>query len=127
MQIDPPDNNEQVWNWKANRTEGQSRFAAKKESAKGYPSRVRKKGGYFQYAADFTEQELLTDAFQLYNGYHYWIWTTYDKSVPFLGGKWQKDPKLGKPKAEGGYGIDYGGPAINIYNKVQNNNPPEGW
>lgn len=125
MQLDPPDNNEEVWDWKANAKEGQSRFAKKENLATKYPSKVRRKGGAYRYATNFTRQEFLTDAFQLYNGYHYWIWVPADPNRG--GGSWQKDPNLGKPKAKGGYGRDYGGPAINIYNEVMSNRPPSDW
>jgi hypothetical protein len=127
MQLDPPDNNEEVWDWKANAKEGQSRFAKKENLATKYPSRVRKRGGVFRYATDYTQQEHLTDAFQLYNGYHYWVWIPLDRKLPSLGGRWIKDPNLGKPKSEGGYGRDYGGPAMRIYNEVVSGHPPADW
>lgn len=125
MQLDPPDNNEEVWDWKANAKEGQSRFAKKKNLATKYPSRVKEKGGAYRYATNYTQQQFLTDAFQLYNGYHYWIWVPADPNRG--GGSWQKDPNLGKPKTKGGYGGDYGGPAIKIYNEVMSHHPPSDW
>jgi len=125
MQLDPISDNEQAWDWKANIAEGQSRFEKKKTSASNHPANVRRKGGAYRYATDYTQQQFLTDAFQLYNGFHYWTWTPADPSRG--GGTWVKDPNLGKPKAEGGYGRDYGGLAIQVYNNVVNGNPPDGW
>ncbi|HUI30427.1 MAG TPA: hypothetical protein VLX91_09440 [Candidatus Acidoferrales bacterium] len=123
MQLDtPPATDEQVWNWKENRAEGQRRFAEKKGLAAAHPSKVRRRSGACRYATDFTQQEYLTEAFQLYNGYYYWIWHPRFAWAPMLGGYWEKDPNLGVR-----YGRDYGGPAIEIYNDVVNGNPPSGW
>ncbi|HEY9167694.1 MAG TPA: hypothetical protein VIS48_16190 [Candidatus Kryptonia bacterium] len=128
MQLDNPRaTDEQVWNWVENRKEGQRRFAGKKELATAHPETVRNWGGKYRYALEYTQEEELTDAFQLYNGYHYWIWAPIVKTVPSLGGHWIKDPNLGKPKAEGGYGRDYGGPAMQVYDDVVNGNPPAAW
>ena len=119
MQLDNPRaTDEQVWNWKANRAAGQALFAIKKSWATSYPSVVRSWGGVYRYASNYTQQEFLTDAFQLYNGWHYWIWKPYFKKFPFLGGYWDENPRVRR---------DYGGTAIKIYNNVQNGNPPTGW
>lgn len=116
-----------LWNWKDNLSAGKSLFAKKEVLAKAYPSKVRKRGGAYRYATNYTEQEFLTDAFQLYNGFHYWTWAPLDPKRSSLGGRWIKDPNLGKPKSEGGYGRDYGGTAMEIYKAVINGNPPAGW
>ena len=121
MQLDtPPATDEEVWNWRENIAEGKARFAQKKSVASAQPSKVKQKGGVYRFASEYTQQELLTDAFQLYNGYHYWVWNS-NKWIP-LTGYWKKDPKLGI-----NYGRDYGGPAIKIYYDVQNGNPPPDW
>jgi hypothetical protein len=118
MQVDPPSNLEQVWNWRANIAEGKARFAEKKSMAASRPSNVRSWGGKYRYASDFTQQEYLTDAFQLYNGYHYWVWVPTFQLIPSLGGHWGKNPKVVR---------DYGGTAIKIYNTVQNGGTQSGW
>jgi hypothetical protein len=120
MQLDPPTDDEQIWNWTENIAEGKGRFAEKKSMAAAHPSVVRKKGGAYRFATDYTQQQLLTDTFQLYNGWHYWIWVPADPNRG--GGAWQKDPDLGVKR-----GRDYGGPAIQTYNDVVNGNPPNDW
>lgn len=112
----PPASDEQVWNWRENTAAGQALFGIKKSLATAYPSVIRKKGGFNRFASDYTQQELLTDAFQLYNGHHYWIWVT-NKWLPFTG-FWEKNPNLTR---------DYGGAAIKIYNTVQSGGTPDGW
>lgn len=117
MQLDDPrSTDEQVWNWKANRAEGQARFAEKEGLASTYPSRVRRRGGTYRRATDFTPEQFLTDAYQLYNGFHYWVWVPGELGGG--GGAWRQNPNLPR---------NYGGQAIQIYNDVMTGNPPDGW
>jgi hypothetical protein len=120
MQVDPPSNNEQVWNWKANIEEGCSRFGDKKAWAKKYPARTRNRGGKNKYATDFNNDQWLTEAFQEYNGFNCWVWAP-NPLIPSIG-SWIKDPTLGVT-----HGKNYGGTAIKLYNDVSSGNPPKDW
>ncbi|MFA5832566.1 MAG: hypothetical protein WDA22_03710 [Bacteroidota bacterium] len=113
MQIDNPRaTDEQVWNWKANRTAGKTLFEEKKRMAAAHLRNVKKK----YPSANFTQQEQLTEEFQLYNGQYYWVWTVTDEESK--SGQWTKNSKLNR---------DYGGDAIQIYNAVTGGHPPAGW
>lgn len=119
MQLDNPRaTDEQVWNWKENRTAGAALLAEKRLLAEGYPSRVRSRGGSYVEVTDFTEEQLLTDMFQLYNGFHYWVWMPRNPRRIDSGGAWVRNPNLPR---------DYGREAIIVYRAVQNNNPPPRW
>ena len=76
----PPDNNQQIWNWRINRTEGQNRLTEKYDWGIGYPARLRSWAGTsrplcYLNVTDFTTQEKIwKEAFQLYNYNHNWRW-----------------------------------------------------
>ncbi len=117
MQIDnPPASAAQLWNWKDNLSAGTSLFAEKKATALAHPAKVRKKGAAYSNATDFSSEQMLTEAFQLYNGGYYWVWVPKDPRAG--GGSWQKRTNLLR---------DYGGQAKKYYDGVVNGNPPSNW
>jgi hypothetical protein len=145
MQLDKPRATpEQVWNWKANRDEGQRRYNEKKNLAQSYSTRINdgrtwywkdEKNNIREYndpikphwdwyphaysnATTLIDgEELLKEAFQRYNGGVYWRWVpevVWDKNSR---GKWEK-------VTTGTYGDE----AWNIYDGIVNHNTfPDGW
>ena len=98
-QLDPPSDENQLWNWKENRAEGVSRLNAKYQRALTHPDSDRAKAlrgalpiGY-QNATDFTFEKLWKETFKLYNGGYYWKWVPVDPDDPNSLGKWVELPK----------------------------------
>lgn len=123
MQLDPPDNKQQIWNWHINRAEGIERLESFYNSAIGYGQRLRNLGAsgganaYLAGATDLTtEEQIWKEAFQEYNGGNYWQWVADDKRRLNIG-KWVVR------SGTSGYGED----AWITYNDVVNGNPPQDW
>ncbi len=92
MQLDPPYSYAQEFDWRANVDGGLRMIENKRQSARGYPSRVRTNGDRWRHqpfpdATDFIEEELKMDTYQLFNGGHYYIWDNEQK-------KWIKNPYI---------------------------------
>ena len=124
MQLDPPDNNQQIWNWRINRAEGQNRLAERYDWGIGYPARLRSWAGTkrplcYSNVTDFTtEEERWKEGFQLYNGGHNWAWYV-DGDI--------KDPNSGGHWVQIVYNNQYGVDAWNLYINVLNENLPNDW
>ena len=99
-------------------------FRKKEEIALSFPSNINKvlhydpiKNRLWHYKAEsFTEDQRLQDAFQLYNGGHYWYWRPKYRDILGGPGTWVRDNS--NPK------IEYGDKARNIY---FNHNYPIDW
>ncbi len=107
MQIDPPPNDNIVWNWVANVQEGQTRFNAKIDAAKDYQNM-----DYFNYCSttpdslknvptsiDITQNQVFLQAYCYYNSKptaRYWDWVEPviddDETVTEVG-HWIKNTK----------------------------------
>ncbi|MBN1396427.1 MAG: hypothetical protein JXA06_00170 [Bacteroidetes bacterium] len=124
----PPATEQQLWNWRENRTGGVTIYNQKHLDAVGYPSRIRaytrlnrnnrywKPIGY-QNATDFTtEEQILRETFQRYNGGAYWIWHPFRPQDPNSPGEWRPRPLN-----------DYGDILWGIYLRIQAGNPPNDW
>ena len=129
MQLDPPDNNQQIWNWRENREAGVNLLAYKHTRALGYPSRERNKAGSsralcFRNVTDFTtEEQIWKETFQRYNGGENWRWVPGGRQDdPNTSGNWEQIITNSK-----GEPVDYGREAWQIYQNVLNGNPPVGW
>ena len=154
MQVDPPSNDEQLWDWKKNVAEGKRRFQREKvRLAQTYSDRVRsgttwrpiKKNGKwkkevidpvdpnwyqrpYNKAEDLSEDELIYEMFQRYNGGVYCRWDPDRPGDPESGGTWIMLYGLTDP-------IHYGSTAHAVYTvvrKVQSgelppNRLPPGW
>ncbi|MGE5411526.1 MAG: hypothetical protein ACM3MI_11255, partial [Clostridiales bacterium] len=71
VQLDfPPATELQLWNWKMNIIGGISLYIKKEIMANNYLN---------QYAP--TREQLQMDIFQLYNGFHYWIWDEKNETL----------------------------------------------
>jgi len=96
MKVDPPSDDEQIWNWSANIAEGLDRFNNQKlTSARGYAKRIRlgtsRKDKYpiaYENVTDLSEEEIYQDAVQLYNGGHFWRWEADEPENPKSTGIW---------------------------------------
>jgi len=126
MQLTPPGNTEQVWDWRANIAEGQSRLNEKYDEASTCGSRIRRgvasrnlyHGVKYENVTDLTTvEQLWKEAFQRYNGGVYWFWRPDDEGDENSTGAWE-------PYEERG---DYGDDAWRIYTDVQNGSSPQGW
>jgi hypothetical protein len=93
MQIDNPpaqcplDENV-IWNWKTNVGMGLCVIGQKERDARGYPGRIRRLG--YPNATDFTDDQLLNETIQRYNGGSYWTWG--EMFVPSRGKQWIATP-----------------------------------
>ncbi|MCL5020606.1 MAG: hypothetical protein M1339_02865, partial [Bacteroidetes bacterium] len=77
----PPATDEELWNWKNNRDAGMALLNEKYQDAVNYPSEVRSRGGHYQNAPNFTTTtQVWEEAFQEYNGGHYWLWRPVNKN-----------------------------------------------
>ena len=107
-QIDNPAATEnELWNWQANRSRGITVFDGKRDWGLGYPERLRNKARRGELAlcysnvTDFTtDEQILKEAFQLYNGGHQWVWQPFNIKNANSGGQWL--PRPGRT----GYGDD---------------------
>ena len=125
MQIDNPRaTDQQVWNWFANRSAGVALFSEKKSLAVAFPRRVREPATRgelppaFANATDFHSEELLLkESFQRYNGGGFWEWAPLNRNNPSSPGRWQ--PRRGSS----GYGLR----AWSVYTSVQQGTPPQDW
>lgn len=93
MQIDNPPiacplTEEDIWDWRANVDTGLCVMDVKRNDASGYPSRIRRRG--YPNATDFTDQQLLYEAIQRYNGGAYWTWG--ESLDPSEGQQWIATP-----------------------------------
>lgn len=126
MQLDNPrSTDEQVWNWRANKQAGTAVYSQKRRIALAHPRKVREQtllpkthknyrpAGY-RSATDFSSEELLKDAFQLYNGGYFWDWKPEDPSNPNSDGTWGV---VAKPLK--GHSLPHGAEAWNVYKQVQ--------
>jgi hypothetical protein len=121
MQLDPPDNDQQYWNWQENKEEGKRRLLDKYVMAKALYNKLRKVNHNIQY---YDDTELLMQTFQLYNGgYYYNAWVPNDKKHPEKGGNWKK----GNPKVWHGHDDSYAEEAWEIYSDVIDGNYPPYW
>jgi len=126
MQLDTPRPTEtQLWNWRENRAGGIFLFNEKYNWGLSYPQRLRNQAmngeldPCYLNVTDFaTQEQILKEAFQLYNGRHQWIWQPDGAPEdPNSGGEWVPNP------ARSGYGDE----AWEIYTNVINGNPPQNW
>lgn len=80
MQItNPPPEDDEIWDWKANLTKGRLILSQKSAASKRYPATVRASPGFLAETAgktgvpvtlpDFTPDQLLRDSLRGYNGY----------------------------------------------------------
>ena len=88
-QLTPPQNDDQIWNWKENLRGGLAVYAEKERAARGYPARVRGRRDFMAMVdeynearkraslpvvsvtiPDFTADQLQKDTIRLYNGGH---------------------------------------------------------
>jgi hypothetical protein len=146
MQLDyPRATDEQVWNWKSNRSAGKKLFNEKKNLAKSYSARIIRGKTWFyknnkqkQYdpigqhfdwypcaysnANALNENEILKEAFQRYQGGNgnvgvYWRWKPYISWLAMSPGRWVKVATS-----------SYGDNAWEIYNAISNHNTfPNDW
>jgi hypothetical protein len=141
MQLDPPSNDEQIWNWQANVNEGIVRYNQKSGWASDYhiylqtgdrnrngrllhPLADAQRGWYLDeyqnpisYNADALEgDDLLLDIYQLYNGGAYWRWVLDDEEEPLGSGYWEAQPIN-----------EYADRLYEILTNVRNNIFPAGW
>jgi hypothetical protein len=117
MQLDNPRaTDEQVWNWRDNRTEGQQRLAEKYNDAIGYPNRVRRT---YAGATDFTtDEQIWKETYQRYRGGSYWRWKPNDRFNPSGEGEWLASPSEPHTRGE---------EAWEIYEGIQLGNYPPNW
>jgi hypothetical protein len=122
MQLDPPDNDNQIWNWRTNRTGGIQRLQNKRTIfADGLYYRVLKK---YPMANYYNVKELMIQVWQLYNGGYYYEWIPENpKDRMHTKGKWIKS----HPKVWPGHSKPYGEEAFDIYDAVLNGDTPSGW
>ena len=91
---DPVPNDQDLWNWIDNRQVGQSRLNQKDTEALGYPARVRRLGGSYKNATNFTDLEhIWKETFQRYNGGNYWIWAPVQEDQPSGPWMWKESYK----------------------------------
>jgi len=152
MQVDPPSNDDQLWDWTKNVAEGKRRFQHEKvELARTYAQRVRNgrtwykdgKGNRktndpikkpwewykvaYENAEDLSEDEMVNEMFQRYNGGVFFRWEPDDPNDVSTNGSWIRLQDITKPR----YG-DTGHAVYTVVRKVYNGElPPEylppGW
>ena len=114
MQIDPPANVAEVFNWRTNIADALDLLATKKNEIAGYVNRTQQQ---YPNATDFTPDQLQLMIYQYYNGGYYYKWGDPSTS-------WVKNPDI--PNMQG-QDFTYGENAVNIQNAVSSGNPPDGW
>jgi hypothetical protein len=143
MEVDPPENNQQIWSWMVNRTEGRVRLEQKRLNALAYPGNVRsgttwnkdrfgKKhwrepiyphtDDWYPYAypgaTDFSEMQLWKETHQRYRGGNYWRWDPEDPENRNGSGEWIVSPSQSHNR---------GGEAWQIYLDILSGIYPVGW
>lgn len=136
MQIDPPGNNDQIWNWRASREEGKRRLnEEKKRDALLYQSIIRNgmdqrtswyprfenKKSYSRvtdFVDDINSEQLWKEAHHRYRGGSYWRWYPDDPRDQNSTGEWRAEPQKGHTR-----GMDAWQMKIN----VEHGNYPELW
>ena len=143
MMVDPPTDDEQIWNWLANVAEGINRYNEKVRFASNYHNYLktgnRDANGYFLHpllkdsqgdwyldeegnpisynAEPLIGDDRLLDILQLYNGGAYWKWVVdNDQKDPLGSGYWDAQPPS-----------DYADRLFKIYTDVKNGKFPNGW
>ena len=76
-----------IWDWRENIATGLCVINAKENDARGYPSRVRR---IYPNATEFTDEQLLYETIQRYNGGSYWTWG--ESLNPSQGQQWIATP-----------------------------------
>jgi len=115
MQINNPENDDIIWNWKSNIGTGKARYIDKLGKANNYGSRVRSGNtwylndstyyfndpirvtsvyprGYLN-ATDLTGDDLAKEAIQRYNKGIYWRWVPIEPDDPESEGAWRASPR----------------------------------
>lgn len=117
MQLDNPTaSDEQIWNWRANRTEGQQRLTGKYNRAVDFPNRTRTR---YPGATDFTtDEQIWKETHQRYRGGSYWRWIPTDRFNPSGNGEWIASPSQSHTRGE---------EAWEIYEDIQSGNYPPNW
>ncbi len=135
MQIDPPHNNAQIWNWRVSREEGKQRLNEKKQKALNYPStirngtdsrkswypRFRNKKSYSRvtdFVDDINNEQLWKETHHRYRGGSYWRWYPDDPRDQNSTGEWRAEPQKGHTR-----GMD----AWQMKIDVESGNYPELW
>ncbi len=121
----PPAIPQQLWNWIANRQGGVNLFDEKERQARAYLLRLANRQN--SPAPNFEEETnseelLLREQLQRYNGFRYWDWEPVNRRDPTLGGTWI----IVAPNAAG-RNQPYGTILWNLYQNVLNENLPQGW
>lgn len=135
MQVDPPSNDDQLWNWRVNVQEGKRRFQQDKvRLARSYAERVRNgttwkedrtgihytdpikpnKDWYirpYKNAEDLSDDELISEMFQRYNGGVYLRWEPDDPYDPNTSGSWIRLHGITEPQ--------YGDKARAVYTVIR--------
>jgi hypothetical protein len=122
MQINQPDNDDLIWNWKKNIAGGMNKYNQKKKSVADYIDAIKEArcwavdGGTKKWTAlqptlqyyyadpkdsvtqiafnptSLIEEQIIQEIFQRYNGGVYWRWVPTDIMDPTGPGKWIEDP-----------------------------------
>lgn len=118
-------NERQIWNWTTNLSWGISWLSNRYDYGIGYPGRLRA-AGYTQARDWNSDEERWMDGFQLYFGFHAYVWVLDDPEGPRSGpGSWQPNPdsRLIPDGESEPYGIN----AWRIKTNVESGNPPAEW
>ena len=125
-QIDRPvASPQQLWNWNSNRERGLEIFQEKEAQARTYLNRLSNRqinpAPKFEIEPN-SEELLLREQFQRYNGGRYWDWQLLNSRNPNQGGRWV-------PIAANAFNLDepYGTILWELYQNVLNENLPQGW
>jgi len=116
----------EIWNWKENINSGIDIFNKKYNEAINYPPNQRTEKRWkrwykiiYNNLTDFTtDEQKFKETHHLYRGGHYWHWFPVDEQNPDSQGEWKPDPQNNHNRGED---------AWIIYQRVKNNDPPEGW
>ena len=144
MQVDPSSNDDQLWDWMKNVAEGKRRFQQEKvRLARTYAERVRNRTTWyfdskgnrrlndpinrpwewypipFKNAEDLSDDELINEMFQRYNGGVFFRWEPDDPENPNTSGSWIRLHGI----TELGYG-DKAHAVYTVVRKVQNGELP---
>ncbi len=116
---------QQLWNWVTNRQGGVNLFEEKERQARAYLLRLSNRQS--SPAPSFEEEPnseeiLLREQLQRYNGFRYWDWELINRRDPTLGGTWI----IVAPNAAA-RNQPYGTILWNLYQDVLNENLPQGW